>query len=428
MADASRQWVVTGYSLAFGGLLLLGGRVADMVGRKKTFLAGLAGFTIASFVGGVATQEWVLLAARGGQGVCAAFLAPAGLAMLTTIFPEGRDRARAFAVFGAATGSGGVVGMVLGGVLTSYGSWRWCLLINLPLGLVVFILAVRCLVESTSPRAGRFDAWGAATATAGLGLLMFGVGNVAVSGWTDPTTIGAVLAGAAGLAWFVRIEQRTSEPMMPLRIVRDRVRGSAFLVILLVNAASYSFYLLLTFYLQGLAGYSALTAGLAFVPIGVGILVGSTAGGRALSKYRPGQVTSVGLLVATVAMFAMGLLGVGAPFWTVVIPAQFLIGTGVGATLTTVVSLALTAVRPAETGVASALTNAMGQIGGAAGVAVLNLVVILATATQARPDSDGAAQVGYVAGFLGSAVLLAVALAVTVADNRADGRRTTTRS
>jgi EmrB/QacA subfamily drug resistance transporter len=425
MADSSRQWMFTGYSLAFGGLLLLGGRVADMVGRKAAFLAGLVGFTCASVLGGIATEAWLLLAARGAQGAFAALLAPAGLAMLTTIFPGGRDRARAFAIFGAATGSGGVVGMVLGGVLTSYGSWRWCLLINLPLGLAVLVIAMRCLAESTSARPARFDLWGTATATVGLGSLMFGVGNVAVDGWATPTTIGATAVGVMALGAFILIEWRSAEPMMPLRIVCDRVRGSAFAVILLVNAATYAFYLLLTFYLQNLLGYSALAAGVAFVPIGIGVLAGSTVGGKALSRYRPAQVAMCGLVVATVGMSAMGLLGMGMPFWAVVLPAQLLIGMGVAATLTTIVSLALVAVRPSETGVTSALTNAVGQVGGAVGVAVLNVVVILVTAAQSPPDTDAAAQTGYLAGFAGSAALLAVALGVAIAGTRRRDRQAT---
>lgn len=422
MADASRQWVVTGYSLAFGGLLLLGGRVADVVGRRKTFLAGLVGFTCASVIGGLAGEAWVLLVARGAQGVFAAFLAPAGLAVLTTVFPDGRDRARAFAIFGAATGAGGVVGMVLGGVLTSLGSWRWCLLINLPLGLAVLALAARYLVESTAARPERFDVWGAVTATAGIGLLMFGVGNVAVEGWAAPATIGAMTAGVMALVAFLLVERRSADPMMPLRIVRDRVRGSAFVVILLVNAACYAFYLLLTFYLQNLKDYSALAAGVAFVPVGVGILVGSTVAGRALSRWRAAQVTVGGLVVAAAGMAGMGLLGAGLPFWVVVGPAQVLIGVGVGATLTTIVSVALLGVRPRESGIASALTNAMGQVGGATGVAVLNVVVILVTASSSRPHTDAAAQAGFVAGFVGAAVLMAAALAVAVLGTRARDR------
>ncbi|HEX6353131.1 MFS transporter [Actinophytocola sp.] len=405
MADSGRQWVVTGYSLTFGGLLLLGGRVADVLGRKKTFLAGLCGFTVASVVGGVATTEATLLVARGAQGVAAAFLAPAGLAILTTIFPDGRERARAFAIFGAATGSGGVVGMILGGVLTSYGSWRWCLLINLPLGLLVLAVALRYLEESTAARPARFDLAGVVTATLGAGSLIYGISNVAAGGWLDPATMGPTAAGVALLVAFVLIERRSAEPMMPLHVVADRVRGSAFLVILLVNAATLAFYLLLTFYLQVVKDYSAMATGLAFVPIGIGILVGATVAGRALSRWQPRQVTIAGLLVAVTGMAAMSLLRVDTPFWALVMPAQLVVGAGVGATLTTIVSLALVGVPPHESGVASALTNAMGQIGGAAGVSVLNMIaVVVTTAEGASPTT------GYATAFLGGAILLALAL------------------
>jgi EmrB/QacA subfamily drug resistance transporter len=419
MADSGRQWVVTGYSLTFGGLLLLGGRVADVLGRKRTFIAGLCGFTVASVVGGVAANEATLLVARGAQGVAAAFLAPAGLAILTTVFPDGKARARAFAIFGAATGSGGVVGMILGGVLTSYGSWRWCLLINLPLGVVVLAVALRYLEESTAPRPARFDLAGVVTATLGVGSLIYGISNVAAGGWLAPATVGPTVAGLALLVAFVLVERRSAEPMMPLRVVVDRVRGSAFLVILLVNAAAYSFYLLLTFYLQVVKDYSAMATGLAFVPVGIGILVGATVAGRALSRWQPRQVTIAGLLVAVTGMAAMALVRADTSFWALVMPAQLVVGAGVGATLTTIVSLALVGVSPNESGVASALTNAMGQIGGAAGVSVLNVVAVVVTAAQLTPASDSALSTGYAAAFLGAAALLALALLTALLGTRA---------
>ncbi|CAM3373674.1 DHA2 family efflux MFS transporter permease subunit [Kibdelosporangium persicum] len=417
MADSIKQWVVTGYSLAFGSFLLLGGRVADVFGRKKTFLAGLAGFTVASVLGGMAADQSMLLAARAAQGIAAAFLAPAGLAILTTVFPQGRARAKAFAIFGAATGSGGVVGMVLGGVLTA-GSWRWCLLINLPLGLVVLILALRWLEESTSTRSASFDLAGVLTATLGVGSLIYGISNVAVDGWLAPVTVGCSGAGLVLLVAFVLIERRSAEPMMPLRIVVDRIRGSAFLIILMVNAAAYAFYLLLTYYLQVVKDYSAFTTGLAFVPIGIGILLGSAAAGRAVSRWQPRRVVIMGLLVAVVGVAAMALLQVDTPFWALVLPVQVVAGVGFGATLTTIVSLALSGIGTNESGVASALTNAMGQVGGAAGVSVLNVIAVVVTAAQPHPDSDAALNSGYVAAFLAAAALLTAALLIATFGTR----------
>ncbi|UJW29976.1 MFS transporter [Saccharothrix sp. AJ9571] len=413
MADSSRQWVVTGYSLAFGGLLLLGGRVADVLGRKRTFLAGLVGFTVASAVGGFAVNEAMLLMARAAQGVAAAFLAPAGLAILTTVFPDGPARARAFVVFGAAVGSGGVAGMVLGGVLTSLGSWRWCLLVNLPLGVAVLIFASRVLLESKSVRPAGYDVLGTVTATLGSGALIYGIAQVADGGWLAPATLGPLLGGLALLVVFVLTERRTAEPIMPLRLVVSRVRGSAFAIILLVNAAAYACYLLLTYYLQVVRELSALATGLAFVPIGLGILGGSAAAGRALARWRPWQVTGTGLGVALAGMCSLGLLEADVPFWSVILPAQLVIGVGLGATLTTVVSLALHGVEPDQSGVASALTNAMREIGGAAGISLLNVVAIAVTATQPDPRSSSALSAGYVVAFLGAAVLLAAALLFT---------------
>jgi EmrB/QacA subfamily drug resistance transporter len=411
MADSIKQWVFTGYSLAFGSFLLLGGRVADVFGRKKIFLVGLSGFTVASVLGGMAADQSMLLAARAAQGIAAAFLAPAGLAILTTIFPQGRARAKAFAIFGAATGSGGVVGMILGGVLTA-GSWRWCLLINLPLGLVVLILALRWLEESTSTRPASFDLAGVLTATLGVGALIYGISNVAVDGWLAPVTVACGVAGLVLLVAFVLIERRSAEPMMPLRIVLDRIRGSAFLIILTVNAATYAFYLLLTYYLQVIKDYSAFATGLAFVPVGIGILVGSAVAGRAVSRWQPRQVVIVGLLLAVVGVAAMALLRVDTPFWALVLPVQLVAGAGFGATLTTIVSLALFGIGSNESGVASALTNAMGQVGGAAGVSVLNVIAVVVTAAQPHPDSEVAMNSGYVAAFLGAAALLTVALLI----------------
>lgn len=421
LADASRQWVVTAYSLAFGGLLLLGGRVADVHGRKKTFLVGLVGFAIASAIGGLAVNQAMLFLARGAQGVAAAFLAPAGLAILTTAFPDGKARAKAFAIFGAAVGSGGVLGMVLGGILTSYGSWRWCLLINVPLVLVVLLFSLRHLQESTLVRPASYDISGAVTATLGTGSLIYGIANVANEGWVAPATLGFTLAGVALLVAFVLIERRTAEPMMPLRILAHRLRGSAFAIILLVNAATYAFYLLLTFYLQEVEGYSALATGLAFVPIGIGILVGSTIAGRSLGRLQPRQIVIAGLLVAVAGMGSLGLLRAGTAFWSLILPAQLVVGVGVGATLTTIVSLALQGVAPAQSGVASALTNAMGQVGGAVGISVLNVVAIAVTSTFADPRDDSALTTGYVAAFVGSAALLAIALLIAFLGTR--GRR-----
>lgn len=417
MADSRKQWVVTGYSLAFGGLLMLGGRVADVRGRQKTFLAGLIGFTLASVAGGLAVDEAMLLAARAAQGASAAFLAPAGLAILTTAY-TGRARAKAFAIFGVASGAGGILGMVLGGVLTSFGLWRWCLLINLPVGLVLLILARRHLEESTAERPTRYDVPGAVTATAGVGSVIYGISNVAADGWLAPVTLACLLGGVALLTLFVALQHRSPDPMMPLGMLAHRTRGGAFLIILLVNAVAATFYLLLTFYLQVVQDLSALLTGLAFVPIGVGIFVGAVAAGRLMPIWPARTVIAVGLGIAVAAMSPMAFLSAGSSFWSLILPVQVALGVGFGIVLTAIVSLALQGVAPATAGVASALTNAVREIGGAVGISVLNVVAIAVATASNDPNPAEASADGYAAAFAVCAGLLAMALAVAVVSLR----------
>lgn len=273
MSDSSRQWVVTAYSLTFGGFLLLGGRVGDLKGRKKLFIAGLIGFAVSSAIGGFAVNEAMLLLARAAQGVSAAFLAPAALALLTTLFTSEAERAKAFGIFGAAVGTGGVVGMLFGGVLTEYLSWRWCLWFNVPVVLLLIGPAMRGLTESKGATSSRLDVPGTLTATLGVGSLIYGISEAVEVGWLGTSTLVFGGAGLLILALFVVIEHRSAEPMMPLRIVLNRVRGGGYLVVILIASGLYAYYLFLTYFLQLVQEYSALMTGLAFVPIGFGILV-----------------------------------------------------------------------------------------------------------------------------------------------------------
>jgi MFS family permease len=258
MSDVAKQWVVTGYSLAFGGLLLLGGRMADLHGRKRMFIGGLVGFAVASAVGGLAENTATLLTARAAQGGFAAFLAPAGLALLATTFTDPAERGRAFGIFGAAVGTGGVVGMVLGGVLTDLGSWRWCLLINVPVVAIIVVAALKILGDSRISGPVRYDLPGTLTATFGVGALIYGISLAVESGWVSPWTISFIALGIVLLTAFVLIEKRSKAPMMPLRIVRDRVRGTGYAVVFLIGGALYAFYLFLTYYLQVVQDYSPL--------------------------------------------------------------------------------------------------------------------------------------------------------------------------
>jgi EmrB/QacA subfamily drug resistance transporter len=421
MSDSAKQWVIAAYTLTFGGFLLVGGRLADLVGRKRIFLIGLTGFAVASVVGGLAVGPVMLPLARAGQGVFAAMLAPSGLALLNAAFTDGRERARAFGIFGAAVGSGQAVGMVLGGVLTEFGSWRWCLLVNVPIVLAILVPAIRLLAPDTGGGSARLDLPGAVTGTLGVAALLFGIGQAETAGWGAASTIWFCVAGIVLLGAFIQVERRSARPMMPMRIVLDRVRGTGYLVAFLVGAALLSFYLLLTYYLQIAQGMSPLVTGLAFVPAGVGILVGSLGAGRVLGHLAPGTVTVVGLLLGAVGTAYLGVLDPESSFWLVVAPAQFVSSVGVGAALTTVTKITLDGVPPEDSGVASALTNAMRQVGGAMGVAVLNIVAVSVTAGDTSPA--GLVR-GYVVALLAGAGLLVVAaVAVLAMTCRPDGRK-----
>ncbi|MEV7870643.1 MFS transporter [Streptomyces sp. NPDC088124] len=416
MSDSSRQWVVTAYSLTFGGFLLLGGRVGDLQGRKKLFIAGLIGFAVSSAVGGFAVNEIMLLLARAAQGVSAAFLAPAALALLTTMFTTDAERAKAFGVFGAAVGTGGVVGMILGGVLTEYLSWRWCLWFNVPVVLLILGPAMRGLTESKAARSARYDLPGTLTATIGVGSLIYGISEAIEVGWLGTTTLVFCGAGLLLLALFVWIEHRSAEPMMPLRIVLNRVRGSGYVVVVLIASGLYAYYLFLTYFLQLVREYSALMTGLAFVPIGAGILFGSLGTGRLLARMSARSVMIGGLLLSAAGFALSGTIQPDTGFWTVVFPSQLLIGLGIGAAMTTVMRLTLDGVAPEESGVASALTNATREIGGAIGISALNVVAI-SVADGGRGNE--AVTDGYAAAFLaGGGLMLLAALIVVMSRPR----------
>jgi EmrB/QacA subfamily drug resistance transporter len=408
MSDGDRQWVVTAYSLTFGGFLLLGGRVADLHGRRRTFLLGLAGFALASTLAGLARDPLSLLAGRAAQGLAGAFFAPAGLAMLTTSFTDAAERAKAFSIFGAAVGTGGVAGMIFGGVLTEYASWRWCLLINIPIVAILLLAAAGVLRESRSSGPKRYDLPGALTATLGIGALIYAVSRAEVRGWADLEPLGFGAAGALLLAAFIVIEHRSAQPMMPLRVIVHPVRGSGHAINFVAGGALYAAYLFLTYYLQGVKHYSALQAGLAFIPMAAGILIGALGTGRPAARVTPQTVLIVGLAMAAVGMAGLATIDPHSGY-AVLLVTQLVVGTGVGAALTTIVSLTMHDVRPDDSGVAGALTNATQQIGGAVGISLLNVLALTVTGTAADPQSAQALTNGYSAAFLTGAGLLAAA-------------------
>ena len=388
-SDADRQWVVTAYTLAFGGLLLLGGRIADYLGRKRAFMIGLAGFALASLAGGAAPNFAALVAARAAQGAFAALLAPTALALLATSFTEARERATAFAVYGSIAGSGAAIGMLLGGALTQYLSWRWCLYVNLPVAIVAAIGAWIVLPASSDRGRPSLDVPGVVLAGAGLVSLVYGTTEAVRSGWSSATVIALLAASAVLLVLFVLREARTPSPLLPLRIVTDRNRGGAYLAVGLALAGMFGAYLFLTYDFQVVMHYTPLQAGLAFLPITVASQAGSWLIARRLMPLTPPRaLMAPGALVAAAGLVLLTQLHAGSSFVSVVLPAELLLGLGLSTAMVPAFSVATHGVDPREAGVASATVNAAQQVGASLGVAVLNTIAASATAAYLGPRTE----------------------------------------
>ena len=371
ITDANRQWVVTAYTLAFGGLLLLGGRIADYAGRKKIFMLGLLGFAFASAIGGIAPNQDLLFASRGLQGVFAAMLAPAALALISVTFTDPKERAKAFAVYGALSGGGAAVGLVLGGVLTEYASWRWCLGVNVPIALIAFLLASRNVRESRATGDTRYDVPGAVTATLGLVSLVYAI-TLASDGWTEPKTLTFFGIAAALLATFFVIERRTSHPLLPLSILTQRNRAGAFLASFVIGAGLFAMFLFVSFYFQGVLGYTPLKSGLLFLPFSGGVIVSAGLSSQLLPKVGPRPLAFSGMLLATSGMLWLTTITPADQYVKHVLPAILLMSLGMGFVFISLSSVALFGVSNHDTGVASAVLNTTQQIGGSIGTAFLN--------------------------------------------------------
>ena len=402
--DADRQWVVSAYSLAFGSLLLLGGRLNDRLGARTGFVIGLAGFALASAVGGWAQSFGVLIAARAVQGVFGALLAPAALALLATTFRGTKDQGRAFGVYGAVAGGGGAVGLLLGGVLTDSLSWRWCLFVNVVIAAAVIAGALAVLPSGTTQaRGGRTDWWGAVLVVVGLFAIVLGFGRSEVLGWTSSVTIGALAVGVVSLTAFVLVETRASAPLLPLSIVRSRVRGTSYLVMSLAAVGMFSVYLFMAYYLQRTLGFSPALAGVAFLPNAVSVAIGSAVSSAVLVP-RFGirlPVTAGSALAAAGFVYFTGIEADGA-YVTTVLPGMLMAGLGLGAVFGSAMASASAGVPPAQTGIASATVNTTQQIGGSIGIAVL-------TSLSLSASRLGGEIAGYHAAFWAAAASLAVA-------------------
>jgi EmrB/QacA subfamily drug resistance transporter len=404
-SDAERQWVVTAYTLAFGCLLLVGGRVADSVGRKRAFLAGLAGFAIASAIGGAAPALPVLVAARALQGAFAALLAPTALSLLAVTFTEPRERARAFAVYGTIAGTGAVVGLLLGGVLTQYLAWRWCLYVNVPVAAAA-ALGGWLWFRGDEPVRGarrRLDLPRALLAAAGLAALVFACASAVSDGWASPAVAGLLALCVGLLAVFLVRDARAASPLLPLRIVRHRARGGVYAVVALAIAGMFGAFLLLTYYLQSVLRYSPVEAGLAFLPITVASQAGSWAiASRLMPFVAPRALMAPGALVAATGMGILAL-GPASAGYAGHVPAELLLGAGISCVMVPAFSTATLGVDPREAGAASAIVNTAQQVGGSVGTALLNTV---------------AAVLGYAAAAgAGAVILAAAALVAAVAIN-----------
>ncbi|MER6130778.1 MFS transporter [Streptomyces sp. NPDC001815] len=392
ISDGNRQWVITAYALAFGGLLLFGGRIADLWGRKRTFVTGLIGFAGASALGGAATNEAMLLGSRALQGAFGALLAPAALSLLAVMFTDAKERAKAFGIYGAIAGGGGAVGLILGGVLTEYMDWRWTFFVNIPFAIVAALGAYFVIRE---PQGGRnrspLDIPGVVLSTLGLVALVYGFTRAESEGWSDSVTIGMFVASVVLLAAFVVTESKVKAPLLPLRVITERNRGGIYLSLGLAIIAMFGLFLFLTYYLQIVKGFSPVKTGFAFLPMIAGMIVGSTQiGTRLMTRVPPRMLMAPGFLVAAVGMLLLTQLEIGTSYAGVILPAMVLLGLGMGTAFMPAMSLATQGVEPRDAGVASAMVNTSQQVGGAIGTALLNTIAASATTSYIKDHIGGA--------------------------------------
>jgi len=414
-SNADRQWVVTAYSLAFGGLLLLGGRLADLVGRRRMLIIGLVGFAAASALGGAATSFAVLVIGRGAQGAFGAMLAPAALSTLTVTFTDPAERGKAFGVYGAIAGGGGAVGLLLGGFLTEYLSWRWCLYVNVVLAVIAVAGAVRLLAAHPRDPNVRIDWPGTVLVVGGLVAVVYGLSEADTKGWGAPTTVVLLVVGVILLAAFVLVERRVQHPLLPLRIILNRFRGGAYLAIGLSAIGVFGIFLFLTYYLQLTLAYSPVKSGVAFLPMIAAIIVASTTcSGVLMPRVGPRPLIPAGLLIAAggLALLASQLgLRTSYPAW--ILPSLLLVGAGLGVVFGCALNTATYGAGAADAGVAAALVNTNQQVGGSIGTALLNTLAASALASYVLAHGPGplvlaqAAVHSYIVGFWVSAAIVA---------------------
>ena len=412
IATADKQWVLTAYTLAFGGLLLLGGKIVDFVGRKNTLIIGLIGFAGASALGGAAVSGGMLFGARAVQGCFGAVLAPAALSLLTTTFTEPNERAKAFGVFGAIAGAGSAIGLILGGVITNYLTWRWTMYVNVIIAVVAVVGAVLLVTDRAPRRSVRVDYLGTVLGCGGLLALVYGFTKAASDGWGDSMTLTLFAIALVALVSFGFWQNRTPAPLLPPHIVTDRNRAGSFVLMALAAIAMFGVFLFLTYYLQAVKGYSALRTGFAFLPMSVVLIITSVGiAARLLTKLPPRMLLVPGMTLAAGGMAWLSQITVGGDYASEVLPAEILLGLGFGLTFMPVFSVATAGVAPQDAGVTSATLNTSQQVGGSIGTALLNTIAVSATASYATANHlpPPAALLGQGASTMSKATLLAEA-------------------
>jgi EmrB/QacA subfamily drug resistance transporter len=411
----NRQWIVTAYALAFGSLLLLGGRLGDLFGRKWTFIAGLIGFAGASAIGGAAQSFGVLVAARALQGAFGAVLAPSALGLLTVTFVDPDERGKAFGIFGAIAGGGAALGLLLGGILTELLSWRWCLYVNLLFAVPAAVSAFGLLVNQPNPNRPSIDIPGVVTVTTGLFGLVFGFSNAETHGWGEPLTVFALVAGVGLLVLFVWLQAHVEHPLLPLRVVLDRDRGGSYLAIGITGAGMFGVFLFLTYYLQQTLGFSPIQTGLGFLPMSAMIVAtATTATTKLVPRFGPRPLVTAGMVLAAAAMALFAQLAIDSSYTGHVLPALLVMGVGMGLIFAPAMSTATLGVAASDAGVASAMVNTSQQVGGSIGTAALSTIFTSAVTSYATSHARSpllpaqAAMHGYTTAFWCSSAVFVV--------------------
>ncbi|MEE4542650.1 MFS transporter [Streptomyces sp. V4-01] len=381
-SDGNRQWIVTAYSLAFGSLLLLGGRLADLIGRKIVFLTGVVGFAGASALAGAAQNFDVLVSGRALQGLFGAMLAPAALSLLNTTFTDAKERAKAFGIYGAIAGAGGGIGLLLGGVLTEHLSWRWTLYVNLIFAVIAFVGGMTLLRKGAPAERPKLDIPGTVLVTTGLFGIVYGFSNAETHHWGSPLTWGFLLLGGVLVAAFTWWQTRTAHPLLPLRVLVDRNRGASFAVLGIAGVGLFGVFLFLTYYLQLSLHYTPVKTGLGFLPmIGALMVSAQLATNTLVPRFGPKPIVPLGMGLATVGMAWLTALDGSSSYAANVLPPLIVIGLGIGLAMPTAMSVATAGIDPRDAGVASAGVNTMQQVGGSIGTALLNTLAATAAAT-----------------------------------------------